>query len=83
MGRGITQSSLGAPPLLSLTFQKGSSLIAGPGLSSLACLQGRFSSLYLLYTEEFVHAQSCPTLCDPMDSPGSSVHGISQAKIVE
>ena len=31
--------------------------IAGPGLSSLACLQGRFSSLHLLYTEEFVHAQ--------------------------
>ena len=26
-------------------------------------------------------AQSCPTLCDPMDYslPGSSVHGISQA----
>ena len=29
--------------------------------------------------------QSCPTLCDPMDcsSPGSSVHGISQARILE
>ena len=29
--------------------------------------------------------QSCPTLCDPMDysSPGSSVHGILQAKILE
>ena len=27
-------------------------------------------------------AQSCPTLCDPMDysPPGSSVHGILQAK---
>ena len=27
-------------------------------------------------------AQSCPTLCNPMDcsSPGSSVHGILQAK---
>ena len=32
-----------------------------------------------------MHAQSCPTLCDPMDcSPsGFSVHGISQARIVE
>ena len=32
-----------------------------------------------------VHAQSCLTLCNPMDwSPlGSSVHGISQAKILE
>jgi len=30
-------------------------------------------------------AQSCPTLSDPMDCslPGSSVHGIFQAKILE
>ena len=30
-------------------------------------------------------AQSCPTLCDPMDSslPGSAVHGIFQARILE
>ena len=30
-------------------------------------------------------AQSCPTLCDPTDCspPGSSVHGISQARILE
>ena len=30
-------------------------------------------------------AQSCPTLCDPMDHspPGSSVHGIFQARILE
>ena len=30
-------------------------------------------------------AQSCPTLCDPMDCslPGSSVHGISQAIVLE
>ena len=29
--------------------------------------------------------QSCPTLCDPMDYslPGSSVHGISQARILQ
>ena len=32
-----------------------------------------------------VHAQLCPTLCSPMDCslPGSSVHGISQARILE
>ena len=32
-----------------------------------------------------VHAQSCPALCDPMDCspPGSSVHGIFQARILE
>ena len=30
-------------------------------------------------------AQSCPTLCDPMDysPPGSSVHGILQARELE
>ena len=29
--------------------------------------------------------QSCPTLCDPMDCslPGSSVHGIVQARVLE
>ena len=32
-----------------------------------------------------VCAQSCPALCDPMDcsSPHTSVHGISQARIME
>ena len=30
-------------------------------------------------------AQSCPTLCDPMDHslPGSSIHGILQARVLE
>ena len=30
-------------------------------------------------------AQSCPTLCNPMDCslPGSSIHGIFQARILE
>ena len=30
-------------------------------------------------------AQLCPTLCDPMDGslPGSSVHGIIQARVLE
>ena len=32
-----------------------------------------------------MHLQSCPTLCDPVDCspPGSSVHGILQARILE
>ena len=32
-----------------------------------------------------IGAESCSTLCDPMDCrpPGSSVHGISQARILE
>ena len=30
-------------------------------------------------------AQLCPTLCDPMDCslPGSSIHGIFQARVLE
>ena len=30
-------------------------------------------------------AQSCPTLCDPMDCspPGSSAHGVFQARVLE
>ena len=35
--------------------------------------------------DKVLAAQSCPTLCDPMDwrPPGSSVHGILQARILE
>ena len=33
----------------------------------------------------WVHAQACPTLCNPMDysPPGSSVHGVFQARILK
>ena len=43
------------------------------------------SSLSLCRRESVSVIQSCLTLCDPMDcgSPGSSVHGISQARILE
>ena len=36
-------------------------------------------------TSESEAAQLCPTLCDPVDysPPGSSIHGILQAKILE
>ena len=38
----------------------------------------------VLYSEKSEVAQSCPTLCDPMDCnlPGSSIHGIFQARIL-
>ena len=41
--------------------------------------------LYHLSQYESEAAQSCPTLCDPTDCslPGSSVHGIFQARILE
>ena len=46
-------------------------------------MDGKYSS-YKPESESEV-AQSCPTLCDPMDCnlPGSSVHGIFQARILE
>ena len=42
-------------------------------------------TLYINYESESEVAQSCPTLCDPMDYslPGSSVHGILQARTLE
>ena len=46
----------------------------------------KMSPLDYKYTSEWSEvAQSCPTLCSPMDSspPGSSVHGIFQARILE
>ena len=38
-----------------------------------------------MYAYTCVHAQLCPTLCDPMDCslPRSSVHRILQARILE
>ena len=44
------------------------------------CING--TALYVKWNEV---AQSCPTLCDPMDCslPGFSIHGIFQARILE
>ena len=38
-----------------------------------------------MYESESEVAQSSPTLCDPMDCslPGSSAHGILQARVLE
>ena len=39
----------------------------------------------LFFSPHVLAAQSCPTLCNPMDCslPGSSVHGILQARIFQ
>ena len=48
-----------------------------------------FTNYHLVLNQEFIHMCSvthwCPTLCNPMDCslPGSSVHGIIPAKILE
>ena len=45
----------------------------------------QLKSVFLVAESESDVAQLCPTLCDPMDSnlPGSAVHGILQARILE
>ena len=55
------------------------SLIAGRFLSIWATREAHF------YSAAAKSLQSCPTLCNPMDYrlPGSSVHGILQARILE
>ena len=49
---------------------------------TLLCADG-LSIVPIYYISEV--AQSCPTLCDPMDCclPGFSVHGIFQARVLE
>ena len=45
---------------------------------------GRFHTVQQ-YASASEVAGSCPTLCDPMDYslPGSSIHGIFQARLLE
>ena len=64
-------------------------------LSGLYTLVGEFMQMEVsknIINKQITHTcmrakslQSCPTLCDPMDCspPGSSVHGILQARILE
>ena len=41
--------------------------------------------IYILWDTHCSVTKSCPTLCDPMDHrpPGSSVHGVLQARVLE
>ena len=51
-----------------------------------ALLNARLPNVWLSHwiVNEYVLAQSCPTLCDPLNySLPASVHGISQARILE
>ena len=65
-------AALQAPPSMGLSRQ-------GTGVGCHFLLQ------YVKVKSESEVAQSCPTLCDPMDCspPGSSVHGIFQARVLE
>ena len=44
-----------------------------------------YCQCFLICPQHAKSLQSCPTLCDPMDCslPGSSVHGILQARVLE
>ena len=54
-------------------------------VSVLLSMESEEKGDYRLDANEHVHAQSCPTLCDPMDCSlqGSFVYGIIQARILE
>ena len=56
-----------------------------PRSSSPSCVQKSVFYAGISTEVKVIVAQSCPTLCDPMDysQPGSSVHGILQARILE
>ena len=60
-------------------------LLQGIEYSSLCYIDRSSLFVYFIYSEWSEVAQSCPTLCDPMDcSPtDSSIHGIPQARILE
>ena len=62
------------------------------GFKFAQCIKIKYYHLYKVFNIKSISivyeseaAQSCPTLCDPMDCslPVSSVHGIFQAIIVE
>ena len=68
--------------------QTGVSCIAGgffTSWTSQEALDLLYGSVQWKWKVKVLVAQSCPTLCNPMDfrPPGSSVHGILQARILE
>ena len=63
-----------------------------PGTERIHKPMALFLKIFLILSQSLFHlgtkskvTQSCPTLCNPMDSsqPGSSVHGIFQVRILE
>ena len=59
--------------------------------TQVSCFVGRFFTIWTTWEFQYMYIlcanllQWCPTLCSPMDCspPGSSVHGISQERILE
>ena len=58
--------------------------LPNPGIEPLFLISPALAGQFFTTGESEV-TQSCPTLCDPMDCslPGSSVHGVFQARVLE
>ena len=83
-GHGILQARI--PEWVTVSSSRGSSWPrSGAHISCVYCIAGRFFTAEPLGKPSTEVSQSCLTLCDPMDYslPGSSVHGIFQARILE
>ena len=77
-GAGVSLRAGASPSAGSLVFCRHVVLGAQHSSSSVS-----HHSLPPIITSHHVVAQSCLTLCDPMVWPGSSVHGVLQARIIE
>ena len=67
---------------IAISFSRGS--FRPRNWAQVPCIAGTFFTDWAM-REAHMSAQSCPTLCDPMDCspPGSSVHGMLLARILE
>ena len=67
------------------THMENSQHLVGWGTSSVLWFAVWFGSLVATWFGSSLVATSCPTLCNPMDCspPRSSIHGISQARILQ
>ena len=66
-------------------YSRGLALVAFTVVFKVLSLSSQWWAMNDSFESESEVAQSCPTLCDPMDCrlPGSSVHVIFQARILE
>ena len=72
--------------LRAFSWDMGSNILARtPGKEQTCCLEVLRSLEKTMVMVMVGHAKSCPTLCNPMECslPDSSVHGISQARVLE
>ena len=79
------QSPNNAPDYSAVPFPSNPSFIATLSLATNLTLEGQLAAAAAAAAAAAKSLQSCPTLRDPMDGglPGSSVHGIFQARVLE